>query len=47
MYNKTRQVETVAFVMSGSLDGAPMLSEAMLLDLGWALARKLKLMMFP
>ena len=34
MYNKTRQVETEAFVMIGSLDGAPLLSEAMLLDLG-------------
>ena len=30
----TRQVETEAFVMNGSLDGAPLLSEAMLLDLG-------------
>ena len=34
MYNKTRQVETAAFVMNGSLDGAPPLSEATLLDLG-------------
>ena len=30
----TRQVETEAFVMNGSLDGAPLLSEATLLDLG-------------
>ena len=34
MYNKTRQVETEVFVMNGSLDGAPLLSEATLLDLG-------------
>ena len=34
MYNKTRQVETEAFVMNGSHDGAPLLSEATLLDLG-------------
>ena len=34
MYNKTRQVETEAFIMNGSLDGAPLLSEATLLDLG-------------
>ena len=34
MYNETRQVETEAFVMDGSLDGAPLLSEATLLDLG-------------
>ena len=34
MYNKTRQVETEAFVMNGSLDGAPLPSEATLLDLG-------------
>ena len=34
MYNKTRQVETEAFVMNGSLDGAPLFSEATLLDLG-------------
>ena len=34
MYNKTRQVETEAFVMNGSLDGAPLLSEATMLDLG-------------
>ena len=32
MYNKTRQVETEAFVMNGSLDGAPLFSEATLLD---------------
>ena len=30
----TRQIETEAFVMNGSLDGAPLLSEATLLDLG-------------
>ena len=34
MYNKTRQVEIAAFVMNWSLDGAPPLSEATLLDLG-------------
>ena len=34
MYNKTRQLETEAFVMNGSLNGVPLLSEAMLLDLG-------------
>ena len=34
MYNKTRQVETEASVMNGSLDGAPLLSEATLLNLG-------------
>ena len=34
MYNKTRQVETEAFVMNGSFDGGPLLSEATLLDLG-------------
>ena len=34
MYNKTRQVETEAFVMNGSLDGAELLLEATLLDLG-------------
>ena len=34
MYSKTRKVETEAFVMNGSLDGAPLLSEATLLDLG-------------
>ena len=34
MYNKTRQVETEVFLMNGSLDGAPLLSEATLLDLG-------------
>ena len=33
MYNKTRQVETEAFVMNGSLGGGPLLSEATLLDL--------------
>ena len=33
IYKKTRQIETEAFVMNGSLDGAP-LSEATLLDLG-------------
>ena len=34
MYNKTKQVETEAFVMNGSPDGAPLPSEATLLDLG-------------
>ena len=34
MYNKTRQVETEAFVMNGSLYEGPLLSEATLLDLG-------------
>ena len=34
MYNKTRQVETETFVRNGSLDGAPLLTEATLLDLG-------------
>ena len=27
-HNKTRQVETEVFVVNGSLDGAPLLSEA-------------------
>ena len=34
MFNKTRQVETEAFVMNGSLHGTPLLSEATMLDLG-------------
>ena len=35
MYNKTRQVETEAFIMNGSLGGGPLLSKATLLDLGY------------